>query len=281
MQSVGLLSYGIAWKNCFRSIRQGKIFLLFVAYAILQTAGVFVLMQFAFPPFSSFLVPLMRMLYGDSVLHYPNNFLVLPVLFFWYNLLLSGILGIVLVGVTTKLFSKSFQSEAVDFRRSFGLVKSRYFYLFGAWLVETAVLVLVLIYLPKLLDQVDFIAARSNLIKQLLASLVAIVATSLFTYTTVLIMLDQDGPFQAIRRSFGLFLRFPVVTILLIALPNMVRMPMDLLSGRPAFLISKFSPEVVAGTVVLSIFVSMFTNYFLVGTVTSYYGSIMQRGARG
>ena len=258
-------------------MRQGKIFVLFMVYAMLQTAGVLVMTQFVFPPFSPILVPLMNRIFGDFALHYPNNFMVLPVMFFWFNLILSGLLGILLVGLSTHLFWASFQRKAIQVRTGLRHVAPKLLTLFVAWVVETMVLVLIFVYLPKLLTKMDFIDPNSNLSKQLITSFVAIVAAAFFTYTTVLIVLHDEGPLPAIRKSVAMFFRFPVITLLLVALPNLMKMPMDLISGRPLFLITKFSPEMVAAATILSILVSMFANYFLVGTVTSYYGSVQEK----
>ncbi len=248
-----------------------------MAYASIQIASVFVLMHFAFPPFSGVLVPIMEKYFGELALHYPNNFLVLPVMFFWFNVILSGLLGIFLVGTATVLFKNSFDKNTLTVGQSVRSTLPRYGYLFLIWVVETLLLVLVFIYVPKLLNQFTFFAQRGNLTKQLVTSFAAILAGSFFLYTTALVMLQKQGPIRAIAQSLSLCFRYPVITILLIALPNLVKMPMDLLAGRPQFLISKFTPEMVGVAIILSIFVSMFANYLLVGTVTGYFMSVNQR----
>lgn len=252
-------------------MKQGKIFLLFLGYAALQIVFIFVLMFYAYPPFSSFLIPVMQKFFGEPALHYPNNFLVLPTMFFWVNLLLSGFVGIVLVGSTTHLFSNNYAQKSVNVGNGLRTILPSYSILFVVWLVETVMLLGVFLGVPLLLGKIAFFANRGNLTTQLVTSFVAISVGALFVYTTALIVLEKRGPLNAIARSLSLFAKYPVITILLIAVPNFMRMPVDLLSGKTQFLIGKFNPEMVGIVLILSILISVFANFFLVGTVTRYF----------
>jgi hypothetical protein len=266
-----LKNYIQSIKDCLQSFRQGRIFLLFVLYAVLQILFVLGLMYFAYPPFAALLVPVMKKVFGDAAIHYPNNFMVLPNMYFWINLVLSGFVGIVLVGTTTDLFYRNYQKKTINMAKSFGRLSSAYAILLLIWLVETAVLLAVFFSVPALLSNLSIFAERGPMATQLATSMVAIVIGSLFIYTTALVMLEGSGPVSAIGRSFRLFARYPVATILIMAIPNFIRMPVDLIGGRTQWLILKFSPEMVAVMTILGIVVSIFSNYLLVGTVTKYY----------
>jgi len=146
-----------------------------------------------------------------------------------------------------------------------------YSFLFVAWLVETGLLLAVFLGLPKLLQKIEFFAARGPLTVQLVTSMFAMVAGALFLYTTALIVLDRKGPLQALAQSLSLFAKYPVISFLLIAIPNFIRMPIDVLSGKTQFLISKFNPEMVGVVLILSVLISVFANYLMVGAVTRYF----------
>lgn len=266
-----------AWKNCLESFKQGNIFLLFLLYAIVQIGFIFILMSFAFPPFSAFLVPIMTKFFGQPSIHYPNNYLVLPTLFFWVNLLLSGFAGILLVGASTNLFARKYQDKSVAMAPGLKTTLPHYSILFVVWIVETAVLLGIFLGLPALMGKIAFFKNHGPLATQLATSLVAIFFGGLFVYTTALIVLENRGPMSAIKKSFGLFWEYPVITFLLLAVPNFIRMPVDLLSGKTQFLITKFNPEMVGIVLMLSVVVSVFANFFLVGTVTRYFMLVKSR----
>jgi len=270
-------NYFLAWKNCAASLKQGQIFLLFIVYAALQISFVFILMFFAYPPFSSFLVPLVQRFFGEPALHYPNNFLILPSLFFWVNLLLSGLLGVILIGATTNLFTMSYHNKPVKLGKGLGRTMPHYLILLAIWVVETGALLAVFIGVPALLDKIYFFTRAGNLPLQLTTSFIAIIVGSFFVYTTALIVLENAGPGKAVVKSLSMFKNYPLISILLIGIPNLIRMPIDLLSGKTQFLVSQFSPEIVAAVLILSILISVFANYFLVGTVTRYFLSVRER----
>ena len=271
-------NFVLSWKSCFASMRHAKIFLPFIIYAGLQIGFIVMLMFFAYPPFAAFFAPIIMKLFGEPALHYPNNFLVLPSLFFWVNLLLSGLLGILLIGATTRLFSSTYRAKSVSLGDGLRGTFPDYALLLLVWIVETACLLAVFMGVPRLLGKIAFLANRGALPIQLLTSLAAIVVGALFVYTTALIVLEKAGPIRAIARSLSLFAKYPVITILLIAIPNFIRMPIDLLSGKTQFLITKFNPEIVAGVLIMSVLLSIFTNYFLVGTVTGYFLMAKDKG---
>ncbi len=270
-QSMQFRNLFLSWKSCFTSMKQGRILLLFLSYAILQVLFILTLMYFTYPPFSYFLVPVIKKVFGEPALHYPNYYLVLPSLFFWINLLLSGFLGIVLVAATTRLFSRSFNDKPETIGKGIKRILPAYSFLFVAWLVETSLLLAVFLGLPKLLQRIEFFAARGPLAVQLVTSMFAMVAGALFLYTTALIVLDRKGPLQALAQSLSLFAKYPVISFLLIAIPNFIRMPIDVLSGKTQFLISKFNPEMVGVVLILSVLISVFANYLMVGAVTRYF----------
>jgi hypothetical protein len=213
----------------------------------------------------------MKRLFGEPALHYPNNFLVLPSLFFWMNLLLSGFVGILLVSATTDLFSKAFTLKTVNIGSGLKNVLPVYAVLLLVWFVETGVLLGVFFGVPSLLKEISFFANRGPLTTQLATSFVAVFFGALFVYTTALVVIERAGPFGAIGKSLSLFGKYPIITLSLFAIPNFMRMPIDMLSGRSQFLISQFNPEIIAVVMILSIGVSIFTNFFLIGTVTKYF----------
>lgn len=262
-------SFLLSWKNSAATLKHVQIFLLFFGYAVLQTCFLFILIFYAHPPFSKLLIPVIEKSFGEVALHYPNNYVVLPILFTWTNILLSGLVGIVVVGTGTQLFSMEFTNKPVSISSGFRSTFPRYSFLFVVWLVETFFVMLILVWGGNLLQ--TFLSGHSRVLTQTVTTLAAILLDAMFAYTTALIVLDKRGIFSSVGISFSLFLKFPLISFLFIAVPNLIKMPLELLFNETQFLIVKFNPEVVGIIIGLSIFVSIFANYFLVGTVTRFF----------
>jgi hypothetical protein len=260
--------FGDSWKNCLHSVRQGRAFLIFFLYAAAQLSVLFMLMNYAYEPFSPFLVPLIERAYGESALHYPNNFLALPSLFNWASIILSGFVGVSVVATATGLFASIYKEKQLQLGRSFKQSLPKYFILLVVWLIETMVLLAVFALIPQVMLKLQ---VYSNLVLHGATFAVSVFFGGLFAYTTANIILAQEGILPAIRKSFSLFIKSPLVTMLLIAIPNLLRFPLDFLSGKPLLIIDKFNPEIVGVVIGLSILVSVFSNYFMIGTITRFF----------
>jgi len=245
--------------------------MLFFGYALLQILVVIALMFFAYPPFSSFMVPLMIKVFGEPAVHYPNNFMVLPSMYFWINLIFSGFLGTIIIGGATNLFSLKYSDKPVVLSKGIAKVWPGYATLLLVWVIETAVLLGLFEVFPPLLNKIAFFSNYGPLMKQMVITIVALVVGSLFVYTTALVLLERRGAFSAIAQSFKLFGKYPVATVLLMVVPNFVKLPIDMLASKTDFLIRKFNPETIAFSIILGVLVSVFTNFVLIGTVTRYF----------
>lgn len=264
-----------AWKNSFQSLKQAQILVLFFGYAILQIIILLSLIFFAYPPLSGLYVPMIQKLFGEPALHYPNNYLVLPTLFTWANIILSGLIGILIVGAGTDLFAAKFTQKQVVIGKGFHDTLPKYLFLFIAWFIETLMVTFILIGAPMLLAKL--MPDASEIITQSITTFLAIFISALFAYTTALIILEKKGAFAAVGKSLTLFGKFPIISFLLIALPNIIKMPLELLSSKTQFLIAKFNPEIIGIILGLSIIISIFANYFLVGTVTRFFISLKDK----
>ena len=107
------------WIQCFKSMRNVKTFAPFLIYAILQVALLYSLINFSQSPFSSLLVPIIRKIFGEPALHYPNFYMILTSLYSQINIMLSGIFGIVFVGMATHLFALNFKDKKTSLGEAF------------------------------------------------------------------------------------------------------------------------------------------------------------------
>ena len=259
------------WRECFQSVREMKLFVPFVLFAIIQFVCLLLLLNFYRYPVNNILVPVMRLIAGEKFLHYPDSFIVLPLLFNYTNIILSGLIGTVIIGSSTFLFAGKFQKKVTSVPQGFKIVSSKYLILFVLWLMETLLVLAVIVGLPALLQdmlKLEYIEMRYT---QAACFFLGLFIASIFAYTTAAVVLDNQGIIRSFLASTKIFGKHIVVTFLLVFIPNIANLPFNYASGKTFFILQKFNPEIVFILIALTIVVSIITNFFMVATITRYY----------
>lgn len=101
-------------KQSLNTMRSLRVYHPFFFYASFQLLAVLAIAYFAYPPFSAVLVPIFKKLFGEHVLHYPNNFILLNPLFEWTEIILSGFLGVLAIGSGTLIFVSHYQNKPMS-----------------------------------------------------------------------------------------------------------------------------------------------------------------------
>ena len=259
------------WIQCFKSMRNVKTFAPFLIYAILQVALLYSLINFSQSPFSSLLVPIIRKIFGEPALHYPNFYMILTSLYSQINIMLSGIFGIVFVGMATHLFALNFKDNKTSLGEAFKTTMSKYLILFLIWVVASVLMLLMIIGLPFVLKeflQPQYLLGR---IFDIVGLLFGIIVSAMFTYSTVLVVLERKKFSQAISNTFSIFFKNSGTSFFLVAVPTAFYFPISYLSRRIDILFSKFSPESMVTVLAIGIFIAFLSSYFQVGSVTRFY----------
>ncbi len=253
------------WRQVFQSRRKLVTFLPFALYAVLQLLVLAGLVFFTTPPFSLIFLPLQRALYGEAVLHYPNNFIVLPQLFDTLNIVLSGLVGILTIGSATLLFFSNSREKPANI--NIAPVRKRYFHLFAAWIGETA-LVLGIVYgfvwLAAKLPSLGVYLTPLRIVGVVLVS-------SIFAFTTALILIEKKPFFVALPQSARIFASYSILTLVLVGLPSVAQLPVHLVLSNVVTLVRRLNPETIAFVIGAGVILSMIANYFIVGTITNLY----------
>ena len=244
------------WQQCFRSMTKIKTFIPFAFYATLQLVILISLVNFINPPFVMFYIPLIRQLFGEGALHYPTFFYILPPLFNQLNFVLSGLVGIILIGVATHVFAYNFMRDKISIRIAIRRTFSKYPSLLLIWIAESVISMTIILGLPFVLT--EFLAPDY-------------MVTRIFAYTTAYIVLSYQSFGRSIAQTFVTFKKNIMITFALVAIPTFLYMPISYLTGKTNVIISKFSPEMVATILGLGIIISFLTNYFQINTITRFY----------
>ncbi len=256
------------WKEALKAARKPVVLLPFFIYALAQTLIVAGLIFFMYPPFSFVFVPLQRVLGGEMALHYPNYFLSLPQAFDKVNFVLSGILGIGVIGLATLMFAAG--ARPMPLGERIKIVGGRYGHLFGAWIVETALSLAVLYGFAHLAARVPEWGIYVTAARVLFVILVS----TLCAFTAALIMLERQSFARALAGSLKLFTSHGVVAFFLIGLPSLLQLPVQFVLSKSAVIVHKLNPEIIAVVVLAGIVAGMLANYFVIGTITSLYRMI-------
>jgi hypothetical protein len=223
--------------------------------------------------------PPIRTFWGEIFLHYPANFLLIPKLTNLARMGLSILLGSVLTGMAVTLIYDIYTKKKVSLDTAFLTAVKKYLSLFTVVFLLTALFY----FIEKFLTISLIKYFRAGHIKLLflnkglwlgpilicLNSLMAIIIQAAFIYAIPILMIEKEKTFKAIIRSFVLFKKLAVPTIILVGLPMLFYIPILVLSYNSAFLIDKIFPEFVILVSFLGILISSLVIDILVTVSTT------------
>lgn len=217
------------YRLTFNSLKnKNKLFLPFLIFAGIDLIGLILLYLAPQEPFLKVLGPPIRAFWGEAFLHYPMNFILLPKLESLNRMCLSIILGSLLTGVAVAMVYDDDNYQRISLRKSFRSALKKYVSLFTVVLTVSIIFYFTTKVIPS---TVNF--------------LIAILVQSVFIYAIPILMLENVTLVKAIAKSFGLFRRFFVVTIILVGLPMFIYAPIIVLQSNTSFLINRLFPEFI------------------------------------
>ncbi len=265
-----------SWVETFTAFGRRVALLPLVIYTAAQAAILAAIAGFAYPVVSWFMVPLMRWRFGESVLHYPNNFLVLRAGLGEIDPFLAVFLGAVTTATAVVLFGTFYQRRRVGFGEAWRTASSRYWSLVLAAVIAVGLAQIVTrtsyAFFGYLADESPgtFRLVRGSTI------LVVLVVQALLIYTTPYIVLAGKSVRAAIGGSLGLFGRTPITTFMLVAVPAALEILPLWFWRQSASIAHTFSPELVPLLMVVWIAVLFFAVYAALGGVTRLFLHLTQ-----
>ncbi|MGE5307660.1 MAG: hypothetical protein ACM3OC_01085 [Deltaproteobacteria bacterium] len=259
--------------------RQPRIIVPFSIFVFAELLCLSLLYLAPRPPLSAILAPPIRAFWGDMYLHYPNNFLLLPQLASWSRTVLYVVIGSFLNGMAVLMVGRVYAGV----REHEGVAAStlrRYGALFGVSLLLTALYVGLVKLSNGYLSSYFLVHERLLLLPPgiwmgpvvfVFDLLLGIITQSLFVYAAPGIMLEDRSFFSSITRSFALFAQWPLVSIMLVAVPVALYVPLMVLQYKTPFFVQN-NPESVlliaaAGSLVNSLIVDLLVTV----SVTYFY----------
>jgi hypothetical protein len=272
----------LAFQSLAHSAREGRQWRLWVPWLpvlALQLGALACLWWFAHPALSWFMAPWLEWVAGESVLHYPNVFRLLPALYGRADLVIVLLAGAVAVGASTVMFGTRFTGRELSARAGVRRALARGLVLVLANL-PLNLLVLGLYGLEGWLDADSRMQGASRPALALLILALAILLQAFFLFLNPLLMLGGRGlvaSFQALPQAA---LRGRWAALTLAAVLWVPLLPIQLLAHAAPRIAERGTPELVGGLVVTQIVIALLVAFLLTGGSTLIYQSLVAQGAK-
>ena len=271
----------LAWQCLVYTLRQTVRPALWVPWLFvggLQAIVVGALWWFAHPALSWFMAPLLNLMIGEEALRYPNVFRVMPALYARADFVIGVILGSIIVGASTVLFSACFTGAEV--RPSKGL--GRAFRRAGPLILANLPVNLLIIGLSYGIELWLANRGSSGTVARMLRLMLvpaAIVIQAFFLYVNALLMLSGRSLLGTLAELPHIAARGMWAALLLALLALAPLLPIQLLAMSSNTLVERGAPELVGWLVLGQVLISLFMSFLLAGSSTLVYQSAAVRPA--
>ncbi len=222
------------------------------------------------PPVSPNFTPYIRSLWGEKYLHYPANFLILPELFGYGKNMLMFVTGLLSSGVTIAVIFQILSNTEPDWKICISKTFNKYFAMFFIWaLVMTANSIMVkflgsfyiVFHSPKHIFIAEFFAGT--------------VAQTIFVYSIPAIIIENKKILASIKRTLFLVKEYPLISLAIILLPNMLLAPMYYLHFKMTYFMSALFPEITLWMLVMKVIMTTAIDFVI--TVSAALMLLMHR----
>ena len=249
------------YQQVFSVLRKNPmVFFLFLLIALLDLVALMVLYFAPSPPVLNVLGPVIRSFWGDSYLHYPNNFLLLPKLFSHAHFLISTIVGVFITGIIIKKIEAETLGQKVSTLSAAGRIFKRYFSLVAAWLLSYGIFVFALKGILPLLPKNLWLQVGSGFF-------LGLIIQSVLAFLLPALVLIENGFFKTLFLGFRFGVKNILLTGALIFVPMMLIL---ILSVARLFtpLFVRIHPELVLWVLCAGIVVSLLVDICVTSSAT-------------
>lgn len=237
------------WSITFRMIaKYPSVLVPFLLKAVFEGLVLTVFFYSPRPPFTAIFAQPVKNIFGPAYLHYPYNFNILPTLFYYGQIIVMVVLGVIMYGMAMAMVSQAHsEGEGVRAFGSFNRAARRYFALLGIWAI-IFILSFVILKAPAWI--ITSTMQRSPSSEMLLSVLsyagIAVVFTveALFIYAYPALIIERRSIFGAIARSFGIVRHVLFPTIVLVFVPRMLEVLFMLAKQKQQGLMNLTFPEI-------------------------------------
>jgi len=265
-QKTGITSVKKVYNTTAKSLKENPaLFVPFIIFAIFEFISLIIISLAPRMPLRLFFGPLIRTFWGERFLHYPLNFLLLPKLASLVRMGLTIIFGSLLTGMAVVIICDIYNKKPIKLGASFKSALKKYIYLFTVVFIFT-LLFYILVKLVTIGLIKYFIAGHSRLlflgagvwmgpVLFVINFLLALLVQSAFIYAIPILIIEKEKLIKSIIKSFVLFKKLFIPTIILVGVPMLIYIPVLILQYNGSFLINRVFPEFVLFISILGIII--------------------------
>lgn len=259
---------GSIWAMTFRTLRRHPVIIVpFLIVALLEVAVLILSYLAPRPPLSAILAPPIRALFhypfgstgsGEAFLHYPINFLLLPRLLYFGQVIIGATVGTLMTALAVRMISQTNEGVSPSWGINLRDAIFRYFTLLILWGLIFSLETAVSRGLPRVFSK----PSLRQVIYYTSLGIVVLVET-FFAYGVAAIMLENQRTWRAIVRTLSIAKSIFLPTFILVLAPLIFQILLVLLRGKIPQLMMRFFPEITLFVLGLSIMVGFITDCIL------------------
>jgi len=239
------------------------IWVLFFFVALCDLIALLILYTAPFGPHAILFAPIIRALWSDAYLHYPENFILLPKLMQHAHVVILLTVGIIITGIVIKKVEAFRKGEKLHSVQALKLVLPKYLPMAVCWWVS--------FYVFNFLVKKGLPLLPANFWVHLAGALIfAILSQALLAYLLPAILLSKTGTLQGIKDAFVVGVKYMKQTMTLIGLPVLVLVGLAYAKTLAPYL-AKSDPERVLWLLVLAIPITMLADLWITVSTTLLY----------
>jgi hypothetical protein len=267
------------WKTVIDLIlSEPKVLFPFLILAGCEAIALYLLSCSPHFPVNFVMGPPVRRIWGEMYLHYPFIYELLPRLFYYGKIVLGVLVGSVTSGMAVVIVARIKKKEPVVFKKIFKEVFKHYISLFLLILLLFVAVHFVMKQPPVLLykffrghQKLLFVGPKLWFTVALpgINFILAVFLQALFVYTIPYIVLKGRKFLGALLGGIVLFFRRAIKTLVVVAIPMLLYIPVTMLRGNVSIIADKMGPEAVIGVLLVGILVGTVIADALVTIVTT------------
>jgi hypothetical protein len=262
-------------------LSQPAILLSYATIAFIQLLVLEILCFSTRFPLSGFFNPVIRAIWGEPFVHYPNNFLILNKMFQFVQMPLYIFVSSFFIATAIGVVQALNEKDKVKFSSVLRQVFKRYVHI----CVAAFIAIFVYYFLYKLYGPVLARAAKISSTKGIFYIIKVVVlesvpyinlligtfVTTVFAFVIPIIVIDKKGVLSALVNNFKELWGSFWFIFLFVLVPTLFYLPVILLRGNIATIAQASFPEIRAIILVVSIFVSILVDAVIYTGLAIYY----------
>lgn len=255
-EEPGIILVKKAYNSTFRSLKATPaLYIPFIIFAFFEFIALIFIYFAPRMPLRLIFGPPIRTFWGERFLHYPANFLLFPKLISLSRFALTVVLGSLLTGMAVAIILDIYNKKTIKLKDSFLLAFKKYISLFSIVFIFS-VIFYILVKIVTIGLAKYFIAGHSRLLflkaslwlgplSSCINFILALLIQSAFIYAIPVLIIEKEKLIKSIIKSFGLFKKLFIPTLILVGLPMFIYIPILVLNYNTLFLIYRVFPEFI------------------------------------